>query len=468
LVPFDTISSAKGAIDFEMEANINLDEAKAKRIGSSSATGKIDLKEVVIDFKGEQKQTLQVPGGQVIIENENLETKNLVVKHGKSSLDVSGKATNFLNYILKPEQPLQVDLQVKSPMIDVDDFILPTAQGSKTSAATTNENPFNLKDNITASLQLNVGEVVFRTFKAKNLQGTLEAKNKKLLAKNFSFEAFGGDITLTGVADANRNDKISITGSTNLVDVNIKQMFNQLNNFGQTVIDANNLNGKATTQVDFSANWNNKLECDLASIVAAADLSIENGELVDYKLLEYLAEYVELKELKHVKFKTLQTHVDIKNQTVFISKTSVKNSAIDIEISGSQTFDYVIDYRFKLGLREWLPKRPSKNKQLDEELAETENDPENKRCVFIHMTGTIDKPIITYDRKAMKQKIKEDIKEEKNNLKKILHEEFGWFKKDTTLNKKEDRKQDQKFKIDFNQQKKDEDKKKKEEDEEDF
>lgn len=159
-------------------------------------------------------------------------------------------------------------------------------------------------------------------------------------------------------------------------------MFTQLNNFGQTVIEAQNLNGKATTQVDFSASWNAQLQCDLKSIEAAADLSIVNGELIDYKLLEVLAEYVQLKELKHVKFSNLQTHVDIKNQTVYISKTSVKNSALDIEISGSQTFDYVIDYRVKLRLSDWLAKRPGKNKQLDEELLETENDPENKRCVF--------------------------------------------------------------------------------------
>jgi len=83
------------------------------------------------------------------------------------------------------------------------------------------------------------------------------------------------------------------------------------------------------------------------------------------------------------------------------------------------------------------------------------------------MTGTIDKPVISYDRKAMKQKIREDIKEEKTNLKKILNEEFGWFKKDSTLNKKEDnKKQDQKFKIDFNQKKKEDEKK--DEDDEDF
>ncbi len=458
LVPIDTISSANGMVDFEVEGNINLNDAKTKQIGTSSAKGKIDLKEVELVFKN--GHTLQVPGGEISIDNESLETKNLTVIHGKSSIEVSGKATNFLNYVLKPEQPLFVELRVKSPFIYVDDFILPPAEVKKTENGE-KQNTFNLQDNISADLKLEITDVVFRSFKAHNLQGALEIKNKKLMAKNFSFEAFGGDIAFTGVADASKPDKLDIRGSTKLVDVNIKQMFTQLNNFGQTVIEAQNINGKATTQVDFSASWDNKLACDLKSVQAAADLSIVNGELNDYKLLEVLGEYVQLKELKHVKFSNLQTHVDIKNQTVYISKTSVKNSALDIEISGSQTFDYVIDYRVKLRLSDWLAKRPGKSKQMDDELLETENDPENRRCVFIHMTGTIDKPIITYDRKAMKQKIKEDLKEEKNTLKKILNEEFGWFKKDS-LAKKENKK-DQQFKIDFNQKKKEEEKKKKEE-----
>jgi hypothetical protein len=462
LVPIDTIASATGSVNFEIDANINLNDAKAKHIGTSSASGKIDLKEVQIAFKNSNDQTLQIPGGQIILDNENLETNKLQVVRGKSSLELTGKALNFLNYVLKPDQPLRVELDVRSPLLDADDFVFPASSKTKTDEST---NAFNLQDNFTADLKLQVNEITFRKFTAKNLQGQLEIKNKKLLAKNLSFEAFNGDITLTGVADASKPEVLNITGSTKLIDVNIKQMFTQLNNFGQTVMEAQNLDGKATTQVDFSASWNNQLQCNLSSIAASADVTIDNGHLTDYKILESLSEYVKLNELKDVKFATLQTHVDIKNQTIYISKTSLKNTALDLDISGSHTFDNAIDYRIKLRLSDWLAKRPGKTKQFNEEMNETENDPENRRCVFLHMTGTVDKPIITYDRKAMKQKIKEDIKEEKNTLKKILNEEFGWFKKDSANFKKDEKKQDQKFKIEFN--KKEEDKKKKEE-EEDF
>jgi hypothetical protein len=465
LVPVDTISSASGLIDFEVSANINMNDARAKQIGTSSAKGRIELKQVQIAFKmpeGKDK-VLEIPGGQIFVDNENLETRELKVVHGKSSLELSGKAQNFLNYLLKPEQPLSLTLEVKSPFIDVDDFILPS---QPTAAASKEENPFNLHDNFAADLDLQVNEVVFRQFKAKDFQGKLEIRNKKMLAKNFSFEAFNGDITLTGVANVSKPGRLEITGSTSLVDVNMQQLFSQLNNFGQQVIEDKNLNGKATAHIDFSAAWNNQLQCILPEIVASADLSIMQGELVDYKTLEYLSEYVKIEELKRVKFATLQTHVDIKNQAIYISKTQVKNSALDIELYGSQTFDYAIDYHIKLRLSDWLAKRPGKSKEMEEELNEAENDPENKRCVFIKMTGTVDKPVISYDRKAMKQKIKQDIKEEKNTLKKMLNEEFGWFKKDSASFRKDDRKQDQKFKIDFNQEKKE--KKKEEADDGDF
>ena len=101
-----------------------------------------------------------------------------------------------------------------------------------------------------------------------------------------------------------------------------------------------------------------------------------------------------------------------------------------------------------------------------------ENDPENRRCVFILMTGTVENPIIKYDRKGLKQKIGEDLKAEKHSLKQILKEEFGLFKKDSTLNQQATPKGEQKFKIEVGEKKEQKTNnlqpKKKEEDDDDF
>ncbi|MBK7818484.1 MAG: hypothetical protein IPJ60_13805 [Sphingobacteriaceae bacterium] len=64
----------------------------------------------------------------------------------------------------------------------------------------------------------------------------------------------------------------------------------------------------------------------------------------------------------------------------------------------------------------------------------------------------------------MKQKIKEDIKNEKQNLKAILKEEFGMFKKDS-IKVKTNPKSDQQFKLEDPKKKKDPEK---EEEDDDF
>ena len=145
---------------------------------------------------------------------------------------------------------------------------------------------------------------------------------------------------------------------------------------------------------------------------------------------------------------------------------------MNIDLWGKHTFRNEIDYHIQLLLSELLANKKRANKQLDEEMEVMENDPENRRSVFIVMTGTVDNPIIKYDRKGLKQKIGEDIKAEKQSLKQILKEEFGLFKKDSTLLKSDKPKAENKFKIEYGENKEVKPKtlqpKKKEEDDDDF
>lgn len=67
------------------------------------------------------------------------------------------------------------------------------------------------------------------------------------------------------------------------------------------------------------------------------------------------------------------------------------------------------------------------------------------------MKGPVDDPKISYlDRKGFIEQKKEEFRQEKQNLKEILHKEFGWFKKDSTLNSdgEKDPKDDKKKKDD--------------------
>ena len=136
----------------------------------------------------------------------------------------------------------------------------------------------------------------------------------------------------------------------------------------------------------------------------------------------------------------------------------IKSSALNLSISGVHTFNNEIDYKIKMLLSDLLANKMKRNKKENEEFGKVEDDGTGKTNLFLSMTGTVDNPVIKYDRKSAVEKIKQDFKKERQNLKTILREEFGWLKKDTTsTNKKQKPKEkDDKFIIKWDEDAKDE------------
>ncbi|MCD6068321.1 MAG: hypothetical protein K0S33_3147 [Bacteroidetes bacterium] len=464
--PIDTIAKLSGKMQLEAEIKGRLEDLKKDFSGSANyAKGMARVSDILLQFKNDKK-LINIPSGSFTLNGKDVRTDSLNIKLGSSDARISGELVNFVPWVLRKNEPLGVQASYYSSFVSLDELMSSDLSASATTASSSN---FDLPENISMQLSLNIASIALGKFSAKNIAGKMTLKNKQLFSDNLSFESMGGDVALSGILDAT-NEKLRITGSAKLVNIDVNRMMVEMNNFSQEAITDKHIKGIGTCSFDFSTLWDRKFVCDYNSIVVASDITLEQGELNNYKPLESLAKFVEMKELKHIRFNTLQSHLEIRNQVISISKTAIQNSALNVDFYGSHTFDNRIDYHIKLLLSDLLAKKPGKNKQLDEELSLVENDPDNKRCVFILMTGSIDNPVIKYDRKAMKEKVKEDIKAEKQNLKSILKEEFGLFKKDTTLlhKKEEQKKADQKFIIDTGDDPKPKKKKKEEEEDDDF
>lgn len=161
-----------------------------------------------------------------------------------------------------------------------------------------------------------------------------------------------------------------------------------------------------------------------------------------------LSRYIAVEELKSIGFSTLKNQIEIKNRVITIPKMEIKSSALDVYCFGNHTFDNVVDYHFKLSLNDLLAKKVKQSKKENEEFGIIEEDGLGRINLFIRMKGAMEDPTIIYDKAGLKQNIKENVIEEKQNIKSILHDEFGWFKKDTALVRKK-KKENGKFEIEL-------------------
>jgi len=457
--PIDTLTKLKGILKINLDVDGLWNDVK-----NTTNPSKINLKldagitNLEAQFKGDES-VFMIQNCILSATNKDVQVKDLKLQRGNSDLLLNGTLPGLFKYLSDNTAPLIIEGSLLSNNFKLEDFM------SKYNSSQNKTEPL-IPKNIQFKLNATILKFAYEKFEAANITGEVEIKNQQAIVSDTKLSTMNGYAEFDAFAD-NSKGTFDVVLQSKLHNINVNKMFNQFNNFGQATLLDKNINGILNSEIEFSGSWNNALESDLNSIKSNINLTIDRGELIDFKPLQSLSKFVDVQELQKIKFSKLQSLIEIKDKTIFLPNSSIKNSVLNLNVYGSHTFNNEINYHIELLISELLAK---KRKNKDNEFGPIENDPQNKRSAFILMTGTIDKPIIKYDRKGLKDNIKNDLKEEKQNLKQLLKEELGLFKKDTIAVKNKD-KSNQKFELEKsnnNSIKKTLEPKKKETDDDDF
>ncbi|MCB0429606.1 MAG: hypothetical protein H6585_00320 [Flavobacteriales bacterium] len=444
LIRMDTVESLHGHAGIHLNYNgpinspHNMSPDEWKQV---VLLGTASLQNVALSLKG-SKHTLSDVNGKLILRNPDLSVDSLHAMLNNTRIDMNGVLRNFMGYVLYPDQDLNIEGRVTSPLADLNDLLKSDVSKAATPYL------FALPDHVNMNVDMNIGEVVFRRFKAANVNGKLRMENRVLYADLLSMQTMGGTIELSGSADNRSRDHVDADVQSSIRNIQVKYLFYQAENFGQDLLRDEHLQGKMSARVSMQSTWSDHLDLDPAKLRAHGSVKVENGELIDFKPMLSLSRFIKVSELEHIRFSTLENEVDIHDQTVFIPLMDIKSSALNVSASGSHTFDNKIDYHFRVRLSDLLSRKARKAKKENDEYGVVEDDGLGRTSLYISMTGTADNPEIKYDQQGVREKIREDLKKEKQNLKSILHDEFRFLHKDT-IPKTPPKKEKKEFEIEW-------------------
>jgi len=381
--------------------------------------------------------------GSFILNDNDIKINSFAGKTLKSDLYLKGLMKNIIAYTFSNNAPVNIEAIFQSNNFDLNEFLINQKASSKRDTVY----KISFLPNLNFALNADIGHLSFRRFEANDLKGTFSLHGQKLMADPVSFSTMDGKVSANGMIDGTKNGMLVITCDAYFNRLNISKLFYQLEDFNQSIITHDNLRGIGTASVQFASVWKSDLTIDPTKISVRSNMTIERGELLNFKPMNSLSKYISLSELQDIKFSTLQNEIGIKDRKIFISKTDIKSNALDITLSGSHSFDNELDYHFKVLMSDILFQKARRAKKENDEFGIVEDDKSGKTSLFISMKGTVDKPIIKYDKLEAKQSLKKNIAEEKQTLKKIFKEEFKWHKRDTSLTKRNKPKEDDKFII---------------------
>jgi hypothetical protein len=181
------------------------------------------------------------------------------------------------------------------------------------------------------------------------------------------------------------------------------------------------------------------------ALVAEAHLLITEGKLADFGPAESLSSYLDMDELKDISFSRLENDLFINNGNVSIPKMLINSSAVNFTVYGTHSFNNDYSYHVRLLLSEVMSRKARERNRDVSSFGQVRVDGSGKATIPLKIVCIDGKTDVGYDFGQAQDNIKTDITLEKQTLKGILNEEYGWYQADTAKAKPAETKP--KFKI---------------------
>jgi hypothetical protein len=337
---------------------------------------------------------------------------------GGSDFSLTGPAYRTVDW--GGTDPLFLDLNLSSRNLRMEDVLAwkvweaQEPEGASTEPAT----PWDYR------VQLGANQITYRKVTALRARGRVWSTGDRLDADQISFSTAEG--TVSGAFSwVPQGPFTELNLDAQAQRVRLSTLLREFENFGQSELTADQLDGKANLAVVCAARFNEEGSLDPASLQAVVDFTLTNGQLKGYAPLQALARYADAKALENLQFGTLSNTLTVAQQTITVPPMAVENNALSLRLNGTHAFSGAVDYTVEFRLKEALSaqkKGTKRPRELDAYLAET-SDP-GKVWIPVRITGTADAPKITLNtQKAAQssaQTVRSDFKKQGAELRQLL------------------------------------------------
>ncbi|MPM07963.1 hypothetical protein SDC9_54274 [bioreactor metagenome] len=447
---WESVKEMAGNVKFDVqyEGTINdFSNLQAKDFIDSKSQGTLLVEDAKLQTEGMSKMA-SVKKLDAEFSNRDLEINEMDVAYGTS--DFSGKAIlkDILPFLFIENSELKLSADLHSKNIDITE-LFPEEENTQNTKET--EIKFVLPKNIRAVIDYSADRLSYNKFGASDVRATVHVGENRVLAEDVSLKTLGGTIKGNGTCEL-KNKDVKVSVDADLKNLDVREAFIVFNNFGQEDLTYDNLRGRTDVSLQMKAVFSETLEVDPATIVATANIEIENGQLVGYAPINDLDKIIKGRDFSDIQFEKMVSTITISDKTIKIPKTEIRSNVMNLKVTGTHSFDNNIEYHLEVKFSD--VKKKNEKSHPEDEYGYVVDDGVGDPTLFILITGTVDDPQYKQlDKKAMQEKVKQDLKTEKQNLKKILNDEFGLFKKDSTLKKVEPApKESNKFQIEWEEE----------------
>lgn len=419
LMKFEQVSS-RFQLEGSLKGNINLagrlprKENQGNSLFSQlSLNGEMTVANALVDPLNQPIPGAVINGTLRMRNKDEVILEDVSMQTGKSDLLINGKIRHLPVLTGDRSKFPTYQCSVKSRHLHVED-LMKTGDSQQES-----DRQVELPDSLRIIATVDIGQFRFGKFTASNVTGSVMYFPYELQVRNFSMNTQGGSL-VSDIDLRQEDDRIKAGIKAQFSEVDIRDMFLAFNNFRQSVISAEHIDGTLTGTASVHAVWDSYLNPELDQLKVESDISIQNGELKDYPPMMGLARFIHVEELEHIRFENLRTQVSIANSMVSIPQTHIGSSAISLDGSGVHDFDNRYEYHMQVMLSDILWKKAQKKKPESTEFGYVVDDGLGRTSLPLVVRGTGSNFEVEFDKAVARSGLRERVREERETWRELL------------------------------------------------
>ncbi len=425
--------------DGEMELrNIHIngkyeDMIRTSRIHKVYASGEIEFDDASITINDEE---LTLDKGIIAMKDNQLRAANVKLEGAGSEILFDGFFNNVIPVLLADsinsnDAELKFDAQLKAKSIDLDRLLTAVnlkleeevlvAKGAIVDSLKEEQTEKReyLTNFLNGTFAVDVTAFNYNEVEGEYFTGELSFKNQEMSIVGAIKDMMGGTIDIDGTAYF--DEATSLKANVICNDIIAKEFFRQMEDFGQEVLSYKNLEGILSTRMAISSKWDKVGEFSYDDLRVLADVTVKDGELNDFGMLEDFSSYIKVDDLKRIKFVDMRNWFEIRNQRIYIPVMLIQTNAMNLLLSGDHSFENEFDYNIKINAGQILSSKFKKhNPSLKPQPAKTNG----LFNLYFNTFGDFD----DYEVKTNKSKVKQAFKTSeyrKNTVQASLDKAFG-------------------------------------------
>ena len=432
-------SSGSGFIDIEsLKMKGRLDDIiNPRNISRVELGGKINFEDSKIELN---EVPLNFESGSLSMEDNVIDIKELIFKSNETQILANGSMANLLPVLCSDSlnskaAELEFDLSFKSEKINIDELLkaftnpveIPQNSDKSTDelndsiAVSKNENRAFLTNFLYGKINTKCKELVYGKIVAKDIAALLVFENSVLKIMGAKTNVFKGNLGFN--AKINFEKEPSMLAFFDCENVDMYELLDQTDNFGQSTLTSKNLRGQLNSIVKINAYWDSTANFNYDKLDVVADLTIKKGELINFELMNSLGAFVKLKDLEHIKFNELKNQLYIRKKELIIPAMFIQSNAINLLLAGKHGFNQDFDFKMKINAGQVVAQ---KMKKYNPKLPMIPAKQKGLFNIYCSVYGNVDKEEYNYKlgKKHSKKQLESDLKQQSIKINNSLKAEF--------------------------------------------